>query len=421
MKAKRKTWKAVTIFMLIFTMTFSQTVYATGIQEAKNQKQVLEARKAQIEKSIRALEKDKKNIVTYIQKLDKRLNNLNAQVISLKGKIEVAEIDLRDIKADLKEAKETEQNQYDTMKKRIKYIYENGSQGYLEIILGSRSFSDLLNRVEYITKIQKYDNNLLEEYQKTKQLVAKKKTEQENKITDLKNMKAELAVEQAGVKKLVSKKTAQLKKKQSSIKSSKNKVSAYQREIANQEKKLEKLLAAERKKREAALKKQQAEEAAKKKQASASASSSSSSSSSSASGSSTSGGKGYRWPLDVGGTITSTFGYRNAPTAGASSYHKGLDIAVPVGTQVHAAAGGTVVTASYQAAAGNYIQISHGGGVYTVYMHLSSIGVSVGQTVSKGAVIGYSGSTGVSTGPHLHFGVNVNGSYVNPLNYVSRP
>ena len=129
---------------------------------------------------------------------------------------------------------------------------------------------------------------------------------------------------------------------------------------------------------------------------------------------------GFRWPLTVSGRITSYFGYRTSPTAGASSNHKGIDISVPVGSTVVAAKAGTVVTAAYSASAGNYIAISHGDGVYTYYMHCSSLAVSSGAKVSLGQKIALSGNTGVSTGPHLHFAVYAGGTYVNPLSYVSQ-
>ena len=131
--------------------------------------------------------------------------------------------------------------------------------------------------------------------------------------------------------------------------------------------------------------------------------------------------QGYRWPLPVSGTITSYFGYRNAPTAGASTYHKGIDISVPIGTSVLAAKSGIVVTASYSASAGNYIALYHGDGVYSYYMHCSSLVAGVGEEVSAGQKVALSGNTGISTGPHLHFAIYANGAYVNPLDYVSQP
>ena len=429
--------KRALVLTTITTLAFSQTASATSIQDAQDQKKVLESKKAEVENSIAELEKQQNNIVAYIEKLDEKLNKLNDEITSLKSQIKDANGNLDKIKKDLKEAKETAQNQYDTMKKRIKYMYENGSQDYVEILLSANSISDLLNRFEYINKINQYDNHLLGKYEESKNLISKKQVEQQKQIEKLETMQKELEVEQQGVEKLSAKKTEQLRKKKAAIKSSKSKVSAYDSAIQKQEDLLEKLLEEERKRQEEELRRQEElkrqeklkrQEEEKKKQEQQNQNSNNSSNNSSSNSSNNGGlspivatGTRYRWPLNVSGTITSSFGYRDAPTAGASSYHKGIDIAVPSGTSVVAAANGTVTTASYQSAAGNFIMVSHGNGVYTVYMHLSSINVSAGQTVSQGQVIGYSGNTGVSTGPHLHFGVNVNGSYVNPFNYVSRP
>lgn len=417
----KKAARGVLVFTMVLAFTFSQTASATSIKDAQNEKNALEEKKAEVQNSIMDLEKEKDNIVTYIEELDKKLNKLNGEIDNLNGKITKANSNLKQIKADLAQAKETAQNQYETMKKRIKYMYENGSQDYVEILLSSNSISDLLNRFEYINKINKYDRNLLNEYEASKNLIASKQVEQEKQIASLETMQAELKVEQQGVETLSAKKTEQLRKKNAAIHSSKEKVSEYDNAIQKQEELLEKLLEEERKRQEEELRRQEELKKQEEQQNQNNGSNSNGQSNNNGGGSQGVASGNYRWPLNVSGTITSTFGYRDAPTAGASSYHKGIDIAVPSGTSVVAANGGTVTTASYQSAAGNYVMIYHGNSTYTVYMHLSSINVSVGQSVSKGQVIAYSGNTGVSTGPHLHFGVNVNGSYVNPLNYVSRP
>lgn len=125
----------------------------------------------------------------------------------------------------------------------------------------------------------------------------------------------------------------------------------------------------------------------------------------------------YIWPCY--GTISSYFGSRSSPTAGASTNHKGIDIAVSTGTSVMATSGGTVTVAGWQSGYGYVVYIDHGNGVVSRYGHLSKILVSVGDTVSQGEVIARSGNTGNSTGPHLHFEIRVNGTAVNPLNYLS--
>lgn len=130
------------------------------------------------------------------------------------------------------------------------------------------------------------------------------------------------------------------------------------------------------------------------------------------------GASGFVWPCPSSRRITSGFGNRAQPTAGASTNHKGIDIGASYGASIVAAASGRVTTAAYSSSAGNYIVISHGNSLSTVYMHCSALYVSAGQTVSAGQAIAAVGSTGYSTGNHLHFGVIKNGSYVNPTAYV---
>ena len=125
----------------------------------------------------------------------------------------------------------------------------------------------------------------------------------------------------------------------------------------------------------------------------------------------------FKWPCPSSGRITSGFGGRKSPTKGASSNHQGIDISASTGASIVAAADGTVVIATYSYSAGNYIMIDHGGGVSTLYAHMSGLAVSQGATVSAGQVIGYVGSTGDSSGPHLHFEVREYGTKVNPMNY----
>ena len=131
-----------------------------------------------------------------------------------------------------------------------------------------------------------------------------------------------------------------------------------------------------------------------------------------------SGSPQFTWPCPSSHNVTSPFGDRNSPTAGASSNHKGIDIGASSGSPIVAAAAGTVTVSTYSESAGNYVTIDHGNGFHTVYMHASARYVKVGQKVSAGQQIAAVGSTGYSTGPHLHFGVMKNGVYVNPMNYL---
>lgn len=425
---RKKRMRRFGMLMLVSILTFTSvyTIFASEINDAKTQKSDLEKKKEETEAKIQELEKEKGNIVTYIEKMDGQLNELNKEISSLNSQIEDANADLEETKKNLKEAKKTEKNQYETMKKRIKYMYENGNTNYIEIILGSADMSDMLNRAEYIEKIMQYDRTMLSNYQETKKQIELAKKDIENKIVELEQLNEEVNYEKSTVEELIDKKSKELKKYNANIQQSESLVSNYSNAIEEQEALIEKLLEEERRRIEEEEKRKKAEEEKrrqeeeKKKQEQNNSSnnnnSSDNSSNSNSSNSNTQGG--FTWPVPASKKITSYFGYRGQPTSGASTYHQGIDIGAPTGTPIVAAQSGTVVTASYSAGAGNYIMISHGNSVYTVYMHCSQLLVSVGQTVSRGEKIALVGSTGISTGPHLHFGVSVNGSYKDPLNYV---
>jgi murein DD-endopeptidase MepM/ murein hydrolase activator NlpD len=403
--------------------------FATRVDEAEKEKTALENRKTKMEDSIAQLEKEKGDIATYIIKLDKQLGELSKEISRLNNEIASTEEILEITKEELKEAKEVEDNQYVTMKKRIKYMYEKGSKEYIEVLLSATDIADLLNRTEYIEKISEYDKGILQRYQVVKQEVADKEEELETTLAELNTLNEEIVFEQETVTKLAKDKTAEMKKYDENILDSNNQLMEYEQQIEQQESLIENILAEERRKIEAEEKKKREEAQAKKfaeakaqnnkTGSAASVGNSTGSTTESSAGNTTGNSTGYTWPVPSSGRITSYFGWRVSPTAGASSNHKGIDIGAPSGTPIVAASGGNVVIAKYSNSAGNYIMIYHGNNTYTVYMHCSALNVSVGANVNKGSVIGYVGTTGYSTGPHLHFGISINGSYVNPLNYVS--
>jgi murein DD-endopeptidase MepM/ murein hydrolase activator NlpD len=323
------------------------------------------------------------------------------------------------------------------MKKRIKYMYENGDTNYLDLILQSDSLSDALNQVEYMSKITEYDNSLLDNYKKLKQDVADKEKDLETKLASLQELKEELTYEQDTVERLSQDKNEELVKYEDKISETQTLSDQYSTKLQEQEDMIEDLLEAERKrieeeerKKEEERKRKEEEEKQRQEQENANNNSGNNSSNDNSSSDNSSNDSsddsstgthvdGFIWPCPSSTRITSYFGNRDQPTEGASTYHKGIDIGASAGSEIVAAASGSVVTAAYSVSAGNYIMIYHGDGVYTVYMHCSKLMVSAGEEVSQGQTIGLVGSTGVSTGPHLHFGVSVNGTYVNPLNYVS--
>ena len=322
-------------------------------------------------KKISDLENSKSNLETYISKLDQEANDLAKQIDKLNKDIEAKKEEISTAEAELDEAEATAARQYEDMKKRIQYLYENGNPSYLELLLTSESMADFLNKSSYAEQMTAYDRNMLEEYIAQKQAVEEKKKELESEKEELDAM-------------------AGAASEQKKIDSENSNAEEYKADLAKQQKLLDQ------------IEQQIAAAAAANAQAS----------------DGDGGASGFVWPCPSSRRITSGFGNRAQPTAGASTNHKGIDIGASYGASIVAAASGRVTTAAYSSSAGNYIVISHGNSLSTVYMHCSALYVSAGQTVSAGQAIAAVGSTGYSTGNHLHFGVIKNGSYVNPTAYV---
>lgn len=406
--------------------------YKNQIEDAKDKKKDLEEKKKELANKLKSLETKKDNVLSYIEGLDKELSDLGAEIAALNEEIDQVNKDLDKTGEDLKEAEKTEKNQYATMKKRIQYMYENGDTSILEVLLSAENIADLLNHMEYVEEITEYDNSLLDRYKESKKKVQKMKKSLEDTLAEKEALGEELKMNQDALENVMKKKQDQLKVYESNISDAEKLSSDYTAQIAQQEALVEDLLEKERKRIEEEERKRREEEERKRKeeeerrrqeQLAANNNSNNTSGNSSNSGSAGTNNNvsagGFRWPVPSSNRITCEFGPRKSPTAGASSYHKGIDIGASSGAPIVAAKGGTVVTASYNAAAGYYVMISHGNGVYTVYMHCQKLLVSPGQTVSQGQNIALVGSTGISTGPHLHFAVSVNGSYVNPRKYVN--
>ncbi len=403
------------------------------IENQNERRQSAEEEKRQLEKEIADMESEKKDVLSYLKSLDDKQEELSERIQDNRDGIQSAKKEVKRLRREKKKAGAEKKKQYDTMKKRIKYMYENGSEGYLELLAGSRSLSELFNRAEYVTKVSSYDRNLLKEYQKLQRQIQKAEDKIQKNLEDLTNRRESLQVEESSMNHLMAKKEQEVKRVQNLLNRKGDALEDTEVLLASQEEELERMMAAQR----AAAQREEAERQAraKKEQEARDKKENQTKSPSSKDDGDRPGNQhaatpapsrepassgGYCWPLTASGRISSYFGNRTSPTEGASSYHKGIDISVPVGTGVLAAKGGTVVTATYSSTAGNYVAISHGDGVFTYYMHCSSLSVSVGQQVVRGQRIAQSGNTGISTGPHLHFAVFAGGSYVNPLNYVSR-
>ena len=375
--------------------------YATNveIEDAKKQVSALEEEKKKVESTLNQLETLKADTAAYVKKLDGSLSELSDELSRLEAQIAVKESEIGTAKAQLEEAKGVEEHQYSTMKLRIKYMYENGESSFVDMVMESGSISELLNRAEYVSQIAEYDRKMLKEYAAVKDEVADREKNLEEEHQGLLVLQETTQAKQASMQKLMDSKKSELDSYNSKIASAQSEIDQYNADIKAQEDQMKKI-EAEMKRRE--------EEARKKAEAVGKTYTVSNL-----------GNISFKWPCPSSSRITSNFGDRESPTEGASSNHKGMDIGAATGADIIAAADGEVVISTYSYSAGNYFMLDHGGGVSTVYMHCSKLLVGVGEKVKQGQVIAKVGSTGYSTGSHLHFGIRSGGTYVNPRSYVS--
>ena len=276
------------------------------------------------------------------------------------------------------------------MKKRIKFMYESGNAMYLDAILGEGSFSDKISRADYIEMLSAYDRKKLDEYIETTEYVTACKAALESEKEVLDAAKEAVETEQAGVSELMSEKEAQVGAVSAEIADKEAQIKEYEayiNEMNSQIAALEKAIAAEIAALEEANRRQY-------------------------------NGGMFQWPCPSYTRISDDYGNRIHPILNVEKFHNGIDLAAPYGSAILAAYDGDVVAADYSSSMGNYIMINHGSGVYTIYMHASALYVSKGQSVAKGQKIAAVGSTGRSTGNHLHFSVRRDGNYVSPWNYL---
>lgn len=339
-----------------------------------------------VQKEIDGLKAEKTNIQSYINQLDTQMNNLSKEITDFEKKIAEKTADIEATKAELEEAKAACEEQYESMKMRIQYFYENSGKSWLELLLQSGSITELLNRAGHTLTISNCDRDKMQELTVTKEEIALQEQTLTAELEELEMMQTELESQKKKVNSSINTKKGELSSKTEQIGDAADAQDDYEKQLEEQEKLLDEI----------------EEQIAKAAQPDI------------YDGEAT----GFIWPCPAYTRISSYFGPRPQPVPGASTNHKGVDLAAPYGSDILASAAGVVTTSKYSSSAGNYIVIAHGNGVSTVYMHASSLLVSVGETVSQGQVIAKVGSTGYSSGNHLHFGVIKNGSYVDPLGYI---
>lgn len=370
------------------------TVQAETIESAKKKAEQLKREKAQAQKEQSSL--------------SAQLNKIIEDLKKAQSDVEVKEKEIAETEDELTAARIKENEQYEAMKIRIKYMYENGDSDMIAVLLSAEDMADFLNKAEYVEQISIYDREMLVEFQNIVKDIEEKEAKLKKEKEELLTLQDNLSKKQKEVESLLASKNAQ--------------ISDLESQIGENAKVLNALIEAAK---EAERRRQEAEEAAKQEAENNKRPSGGNSSSGSGSsggnykpGGSVISGNGTLSNPCPGARISSEFGPRRAPTAGASSYHRGRDYAAPSGTPIYASAAGTVITASYNGVRGNYVVIDHGNGLQTWYQHASRLYVSAGQKVSRGQNIAAVGTTGVSTGAHLHYEVHVNGTAVDPRKYL---
>ena len=420
----RNRLKIITAIMLtlIFCMQPVCNVQATeesNLSEAQQEKKTLENDLQKAKELIDSLKGSKEDIQSEVEKLDKQLNEISGKVKELESRLSKKRQEIANTESALNKAKEQEKKQYRNMKKRIQFMYENGQTSYVEMLLSADSFTDFLNAVEYITQISQYDRKMLKEYQNMQVTIADTQKTLETDYASLQSLQAKVQEEKQAVAALESAKKGELNDVADDLTDAQSVAKAYEAEIQAQNEVIAQIQAAQKRAAEQQAAQQQAQAAEENQGATdAAGENQNTAQNTTPSGNGQSTGS-MMWPCPSSKRVNSDYGPRTSPTNGASSNHKGIDIGAAYGADIVAADGGTVLVATYSSSGGNYVIIDHGGGLCTVYMHASSLTVSAGQTVSKGQVIAKVGSTGISTGNHLHFGVTLNGVYVSPWGYVS--
>ncbi len=371
-------------FLLLFSLVseialFARADAAQTVSSLNSKLSSLESQKAKIQKELKQIESKKQSTMTKKAALDRQIDVTEQEIDTINELISALDVQLAAVSSELSKAQAEEQKQNDDFLKRVRIMEEEGSASMLGIILSADSFSDMLTRTELIGDIVEGDKKLMRELAEIRAGIESKKA----KIDETR------AAQAAAKKNLVNKQNSL----ESQYKSANNLIKSLNKEASEYEKafnEAERAMDAARAELQSLLSK---------------------------SGSSTYVGGEFRWPTKAT-RITSYYGTRRDPITKKTSMHTGIDIGASMGSNIFASNSGTVIVAGWSSKGyGNYVVIDHGGGKSTLYAHMSKIITKKGAKVVQGDVIGLVGSTGYSTGPHLHFEILINGKHTNPMNY----
>ena len=367
--------------ILLICLLVSSVVISADTASDKLKKQLEETQKKlkETQSAIKKAEADKKDVAKQLEELDSKLNKVVQELDAVEVELDGLESQIIITKRDLERATQNAVGQKDTLMKRVRVMYETGSVGYLSVVLDSTSFSDFISRMDYLKKIMNYDVDLLKNMKFRRDKIAEQEAKLQSELEKKEKLKKEIGNkknEVASTKEDRTKVFAELVKD----------LKEYNRredQLLAESKKIEKLIIASQSKGKYTQCK-------------------------------------IGWPVPSSSRITSPYGYRIHPILKTKKLHTGIDIGASSGSAVVAGNAGKVIFSGYYGGYGYTVIIDHGGKISTLYAHNSRLLVQVGDEVKRGQNIAKIGSTGLSTGPHLHFEVRENGQHKNPMNYLGK-
>lgn len=412
---------AVMLLTLMMSILPSQASAASSseirkqINQLKKEKEELKEKIADVKDQYKENENEIADIIAKKNVIDQEIQLLSEQITNMNDQLSAYNMLIADKQDELDNAEGLYDQLNEENKIRVRTMEEEGELSYWEVLFKANSFSDLLDRLNMVEEISASDNRRLQQLSEAADAVEVAQTDLQEEKTEMEQTKLELdaAQEEMNAKRKEADDLLQ------ELLTKADDLEALEAEFQAMDEEFLKQIAT--KEQEYSAAKQAEWEAYMATYVPPTTAAAGSPADKNNGGSGSAGvatGGGWVRPCSYT-SITSPFGYRTAPTGGASTYHQGVDLDTGTGWPVVAAKAGRVTVAGYGSAAGNYVKIDHGDGVSSIYMHLNNYCVSSGQMVSAGQQIGTTGATGVATGDHLHFGISVNGVYVNPCNYVA--
>ncbi len=405
------------ILPMVIMVVSNLTVGAASVSDIQSQlknlkgkNQALEGKKTSLQSELSGLQADKNAAINKKNNLEQQIGVLQEEIANLDAQLEQYAILITEKEREVAENEAQEEAQFDLFCRQVRAMEKGGTASYLSILFSADSFADLLDRVNTVNSIEDYNDLVCRQLQAAREALRKSKEDLEAAQAETQAAKVqqeaakeELAEQERQVEGLIQEIVSDEAQTQAALDQLEADSAAMDAEIAKKEKELQAAIAEAKRK---------AEEEARRQQAAGQ------SGGQSQNAYQFDPGSGFYWPLPSNRVnITSFFGYRKDPFTGKSANHSGTDIGSPAGTPIYAAHGGIILTSAYHRSYGNYVVVSRGDGITTLYAHMSQRAVAVGETVSQGQTIGYVGSTGRSTAPHLHYEVRLNGVRQDALQY----